>query len=121
MGESHAQIYHREGVPILPSSNKRVAGWALCHEILANKRIKIFRNCANLIRTIPTLSHSRVNPEDLDSLQEDHAVDSWRYFMLTLRGAFSPKPRVNEDGKEIPEWFTSRIKKHKKIISRISI
>ena len=64
-GESHAQIYHREGVPILPSSNKRIPGWALIHEVLASHRIKIFRNCVNLIRTIPTLTHG-TNPEDLD-------------------------------------------------------
>lgn len=88
-GESHAQIYHREGVPILPSSNKRIPGWALFHEVLASHRIKIFRNCVNLARTIPTLTHG-TNPEDLDSSQEDHC-----FVGSTLIDTFWGKKRID--------------------------
>lgn len=71
-GESHADVYARHGMYLVPSSNRRVAGWALVHEFLMNGRLKIFKNCQNLIRTLPTLMHSKSNPEDIDTQQEDH-------------------------------------------------
>jgi len=119
-GETHAQIYDRHGVSLIPASNKRVPGWALIHEALANNRIKIFKNCTNLIRTIPTLTHARTNPEDLDSNQEDHALDALRYCISTLRGLASPD-RVAENGEVIPDWFRERVQKRKKHIQRIHI
>mgnify|MGYP001578964200 CR=1 FL=1 len=117
-GESHSQVYHRLGIPILPSSNKRVAGWAIMHEYLGNGRLKIFRNCANLIRTIPTLTHAK-NPDDLDSTQEDHAVDALRYLLITLYGTFSPQHRSN-DG-DVPDWFLSRVRPKKKMYAEVRL
>lgn len=103
-GESHSQIYSRYNLHLIASSNKRVPGWAIIHEYLHNKKIKFFRNCTNSIRTIPTLMHSKTNPEDLDTHQEDHAVDALRYLLLTLRGFRTVTPQDND---KVPAWFNT--------------
>lgn len=38
-----------------------------------------FHTCRDSIRTIPVLQHDPDKPEDLDTEQEDHAADEWRY------------------------------------------
>lgn len=103
LGESFAQVFDREGLTLFPSNNSRPAGWALMHEFLCTNKLKIFRNCVNGIRTIPTLNHSRRNPDDLDTMQEDHWVDACRYFLLTLRGFKSPTK--TSEGVEVPSWW----------------
>lgn len=124
-GETHAQIYDREGIALIPSSNRRAPGWALLHQALKDRRIKIFRNCVNTIRTIPTLTHSAHNVEDLDTQQEDHAVDVIRYFLLTWRGYKSPV--IGDAGAGAPEWFSEAMKKKnlggmkKKIFTRVRL
>ena len=39
----------------------------------------VFRNCRNLIRTLPALCYCKRNPEDVDPDMEGHAVDALRY------------------------------------------
>ena len=119
-GESHADIYSRHDIPIIGSSNKRIPGWAILHEYLINKQIVVFRNCKNLINTLPTLMHSKTNPEDLDTMQEDHAADCLRYFLLTLRG-YRTNVSFVDDG--IPEWF-KKIRKEsqrKKVLTSVRL
>lgn len=122
VGESHAHIYARHGVDLMASSNKRVAGWAILHEYLSKKRIKFFTSCPNSIRTLPTLIHSKTNPEDLDTTQEDHAADAIRYFLLTLKGQ---RTHIKKPGcEEIPDWWAtvkSRQKKKKTATRRARI
>lgn len=107
-GESKADIYTRHGLDILASNNDRVAGWALLHQAFQNNTIKIFDSCPNLIRTIPLLTHSFRNVEDLNSDQEDHLIDSARYLLLTLKGA---KTRNIDDSAPPtkPEWWYNKV------------
>lgn len=39
--------------------------------------------CIDSIRTIPTLQHDPDKAEDLDTEQEDHAADEWRYAVMS--------------------------------------
>lgn len=39
----------------------------------------IFRSCRNLIRTLPAMTYSRTNPEDIDPDCEEHAVKALMY------------------------------------------
>lgn len=105
-GETHAQIYARHGLDLTPSSNRRVPGWAIIHEYLLNQKIQVFDNCHNLIRTLPSLTHSQSNPEDLDSKQEDHAADSLRYCLSTLRGG-ATSIHFSKDGIVAPSWWNA--------------
>jgi hypothetical protein len=45
--------------------------------------IYCFSNCKDSIRTIPTLQHDDIRPEDLDTDMEDHAADEWRYACMS--------------------------------------
>ena len=106
--ETTVEIYNRHGVTdLIASSKDRVMGWDIVHQYLrwgekkidiqgkkyeTEPNLKIFSTCKNLIRTIPTLIHDELHPEDLDTDGEDHAADELRYFLQTLRETKTPKP-----------------------------
>ena len=110
-GESHADVYGRHNLYLIASSNKRVPGWALMHEYLSSGKLTFFSNCVNTIRTLPSLVHAKHNPEDLDTTQEDHAADTIRYMLLTLKGLVTS---IQKPVQEYPEWWTEMQKKKKK-------
>jgi hypothetical protein len=86
-GTTVAGQYQTNGVIITKAKNQRVGGWQNTRRYLAPSpvdqviRLKIFDNCVNLIRTLPMMRHDRTNPEDLDTKDEDHAVDALRYLL----------------------------------------
>jgi hypothetical protein len=47
--------------------------------------------CPNLIRTLPALPFDEHDPEDVDTMSEDHAPDALRYALMT-RPRFSIVP-----------------------------
>jgi hypothetical protein len=66
------------------ASGSRVAGVSAIHQRLALKAdgyggLVIFRNCRNLIRTLPAMVYDRKNPEDIDPACEEHAVKALMY------------------------------------------
>ena len=96
--ETMAEIYNRYGVTgLTPASKQRVIGWNGIHTYLrwdenTDPKIKIFSTCENLIRTLPTLIHDDLHPEDINTKGEDHAADDLRYFLQTLREGATKKP-----------------------------
>lgn len=90
--------------------NKRVAaagaqgGWdqmrgRLIGEDMGNGNVPmlyVFDTCRDSIRTIPSLQHDDVKPEDLDTDGEDHAADEWRYACMS-RPWTRPKPAKPEN------------------------
>ncbi len=48
-------------------------------EVITNASIKVFNDCKHFWRTIPTLQEDARNPEDVDTDQEDHIYDEFRY------------------------------------------
>ncbi len=86
-GESVADTAARYGIYFTPGDNKRIPGWMQCHYRLqfdseGYPRMYVFDNCRAFIRTIPLLTFSGTDPEDLDTSGEDHAADEWRYFCM---------------------------------------
>ena len=70
-------------------------GWMQCHYRLSFDEngypmMYVFKTCEAFIRTIPLLCYDPHAAEDLDSSQEDHAADEWRYFCMT--NPIQPKP-----------------------------
>lgn len=76
-------------------NNNRVEGWRVMKSYLSHKPyeeplFKVFKSCGNMIRTIPLLMYYQLRSgagskkEDLDSKQEDHAVDEARYTLMSL-------------------------------------
>jgi hypothetical protein len=45
--------------------------------------IFFFDTCRDTLRTLPMMQHDEVNPEDLDTDSEDHAVDEVRYACMS--------------------------------------
>jgi hypothetical protein len=42
----------------------------------------VFNTCKHFIRCIPSLVYSETDVEDVDSDQEDHNYDEWRYVCM---------------------------------------
>jgi hypothetical protein len=86
-GTTVASQYNHAGVVVSKAKNARVGGWQNMRRYLSPSpvdnvvRLKIFSNCVNLVRTIPLMRHDSHNPEDLDTKDEDHAVDALRYLL----------------------------------------
>ena len=86
-GESVAETAARFGVYFVPGDHKRIPGWMQCHYRLqfddeGRARMYVFDNCKAFIRTIPLLQFAKAEPEDLDTSQEDHVADEWRYLCM---------------------------------------
>ena len=104
-GKSAAQIFAENGLPLVRASNDRVQGWYNLKEWLHVRdgdvpRLRIFKNCENLIRTLPLLQHDSVNPNDCADTPHEitHAPDALRYWC-----AVRPRPaetQVNTDDEE---------------------
>ena len=56
----------------------------------------LFENCKDLIRTLPLMQHDQHRPEDINTKQEDHAVDELRYASMS-RSYQRPIPEIKED------------------------
>jgi hypothetical protein len=93
-GPSIAETLARNKVPFRRADNTRVArdkrmgGWDQLRARLkgdddGHPMIFFFSHCRDLIRTLPMMIHDPVNPEDLDSDSDDHAVDETRYACLS--------------------------------------
>jgi phage terminase large subunit len=105
---STADVYHEHGIRMQRADNSRIDGKRRIHEALAIQEdtdepgLIVFKNCANLIRTLPALPRDDINPEDVDTEAEDHAYDTLRYG-LGVRIGKRPKPKPGGD-----YWHTVR-------------
>lgn len=82
-----------EGVFFLKADNDRIQGKMQVHkrfridedidkstgEVISNVPVRVFNNCINFWRTMMKLQESPNNPEDVDTDQEDHIYDEFRY------------------------------------------
>lgn len=87
-GEAIIEIADRHRVYFSRGDNRRMPGWMQCHRRLAfdedgRPGVYFFSSCENAIRTLPLLEFSVTDPEDLDTAQEDHFADSFRYFCMS--------------------------------------
>lgn len=93
-GPSVGERMGREGLICRPADNKRLGhlgafgGWDVMRQRLVGTQegapmIACLDTCEDSIRTIPTLQHDPDKAEDLDTEQEDHAADDWRYACMS--------------------------------------
>ena len=80
-GSGRAQKMNQLGCrwkPAQKGPGSRIAGCNLVHQMLQKKlpdgkpQLMFFKNCKNLIRTLPTLPKDESNPEDVDTNGDDH-------------------------------------------------
>ena len=96
-GEAIIESADRNFVYFQPGDNKRIPGWMQCHYRLSfdndgKPMVYFFNTCRHAIRTLPLLNYSEHSPEDLDTSQEDHFADSFRYFCMSR----PIKPNISE-------------------------
>ena len=87
-GEAIVESADRHFVYFSKGDNKRIPGWMQCHYRLSFDEegypmVYFFNNCTAAIRTLPLLQFSDTVPEDLNTDQEDHFADSFRYFCMS--------------------------------------
>ena len=86
-GESIADTAAKHQVFFSKGDHKRIPGWMQCHYRLAFDEngypmFYVFNTCKHFIRTIPLLLYDEHKVEDIDTTQEDHIADMWRYVMM---------------------------------------
>ncbi len=94
-GPSVATAMRQAGVKWIPAWNgkgSRINGAAEIVRLLAEDKLKFFSTCKHCIRTIPSLDPDPLNPEDVDSDEEDHLWDALRYAVMRKRRAPESEP-----------------------------
>ena len=86
-GVSIAETGEKAGVYFEHGDNTRIPGWMQMHYRFAFDEngipmLYVFRTCRSFIRTIPILTYSETQPEDLDTDLEDHIADMTRYICM---------------------------------------
>ena len=81
-------VYFRRADNSRRSIPKKMGGWdQLRARLIGNEdgqpMIFFFDNCHAILRTLPMMQHSEIDPEDLDTEAEDHAVDEVRYACMS--------------------------------------
>lgn len=98
-GLSTADTAAKHGIFFEKGNNDRIAGWNQCRYRMAfddngYPMFYVFDNCEAFRRTIPMLVYDENLPEDLDSDDEDHVADEWRYFCMMR--PISPRHETRE-------------------------
>jgi phage terminase large subunit len=99
-GKSAADLFRDNGINLVKANNNRIQGWYNLKEWLkpypdeqgiTTANIVIFKNCVNLIRTLPQLQSDEKDPNDVatDPHELTHGPDAIRYFI-----AGRPKPNM---------------------------
>ncbi len=117
---SIAELFERNHVYFTRGEHERIAGKMQAHYRLqfdesGEPMFQVFATCTNFIRTIPTLVYSDTDVEDVDTRQEDHLYDQWRYVCMkrrispTVRPAKAP-PKADPlnmwtDGEYKPKYY----------------
>lgn len=86
-------------------NEERVSGWYSCREMLMKTytgelKFKIFRRCANFVRTMKQMIHDKNKLEDINKQSESHLPDAFRYFCVRRRGknierTYEPEIQLN--------------------------
>ena len=87
-GDAIVDFADRHGVYFEKGDNQRMPGWMQCHYRMSFDEngvpmVYFFNTCRAAARTLPLLRFSETDPEDLDTAQEDHFADSFRYFCMS--------------------------------------
>lgn len=103
-GKSGAEIMRANGLSkLIKADNRRIMGWRVLREYLDEKndgvKIRIFRNCTNLIRCIPLLRFDELIPEDCASNPHDitHAPEALRYAVMSREPSYYDKVKGDFD------------------------
>ena len=122
-------MFSENGLELTQSNNDRAAGWAQVKELLKERiapdgnkysRIKIFRTCTNLIRTLPQLLIDEKNVNDCAKEPHEltHAPDALRYFAIYWTQPPEPKQRkkVKYRPDQLEDYYNARSEEERQAI-----
>lgn len=116
-GKSTVDIFKENGINLTISSNNRVQGWLNVKEWLKPYKdeqgqnianLRIFKNCVNLIRTLPQVQADEKDPNDVATEPHEltHAPDAIRYFCSSRAKA----QKIRKNDEEITNNYDSFLK-----------
>jgi len=94
---STADEYRKNGINLTRADNNRLSGKRKINNALADlpdgePGLMVFETCPHLIEQLSSLASDTLNPEDVDTDQEDHAYDTVRYGFTNERAAVVEPP-----------------------------
>lgn len=126
-GEDSAEVFKKNGIDLTKSSNDRVQGWYAVKEylkvidkrdeqtgeVVKTSKIKIFRNCRNLTRTLPQLQFDEHNPNDVSDTPHEltHINDALRGFCIE---------RLKQPIKDLTELDLYKQHKYEQVVETIA-
>lgn len=130
-GKSRALVFGENGIDLVKSNNDRATGWIQIKELLKEQtapngetyaRLKIFRTCVNLIRTLPQLLIDEKNPDDCAKEPHEltHAPDALRYFAIYWTHPPEPPPvkKVKYRPDQLEDYFNAESEEERQMIIR---
>ena len=103
-GPSIGEVFSNHGIVWARADNERIAGANQMRQRMrgdpesGRPMVYWFSTCTNSIRTIPTLQHDELRPEDVDTEGEDHPYDTGRYALMSRAMPYdSPVPITVRD------------------------
>lgn len=101
-GKSIAELFSENGVFLYKLKSERISGWMCLREYLKQEgKLKIMRNCQNLIRCLPLLMHDKTRIGDASTKPHNitHAPDALRYFAVSGFGDLKQNAKEQKDKK----------------------
>lgn len=100
------QEMRKYGVPLTRADNNRLNGMRKVHNVLADLPIgepgvQVWEQCTHIIEQMESLAADQHNPEDVDTEQEDHAFDDFKYGLTNVR-RLKPKPPPKQPAQNLP-------------------
>jgi phage terminase large subunit len=94
-GKSAMTLFIENGIIGISTKNDRIAGWLCFKELLKTPEPKMvfFKNCKMLIRNLPILQRSDLNPNDISLVPHNltHCADSIRCFVSAMIKSPTPE------------------------------
>lgn len=122
-GKSIIDLFRENGLVFIKANNDRVQGWYNLKEWLkpfddeqgiTTAGLVIFKNCVNLIRTLPAVQHDEKDPNDVATEPHEltHAPDAIRYWTAGRPRPNSPKKaEADPDNPSVKEKYSRMVKK----------
>lgn len=118
-GPSVFEIFRDEGLFFQKADMRRDAGWQMLRGKLRGKgdnrpSLYVFSTCTDSINVIPTVQHSKKDPNDLQE-SNDHIPEEWRYAVTSrpwiMDGAPKPESKMvsNRNIKETPMTLLAKL------------
>lgn len=126
VGESIADTFRLNGIALRQADNDRMNGWARCLQLLrpidraqedSEPWFTVHASCRYFIRTIAAARSDKNDPEDVDTKGDDHALDAWRYGVMSR-----PSPLASSHNSSVTKgsigWLRKTFREKPGILSR---